>query len=146
MTRSQKLVAAALAASIASASPSPASAQTATAPTTPPGLPNVPVTKIMAIGRVTAKWKPAALRTVMPQEVRETIALYLTGKIDHWFVRRDQPGVVFIFNAASVQEVHDLLEALPLGREAMMEFDLIPLGPLAPLGLLLAPAEPPKPR
>lgn len=144
MTRHRKFTGAVLAASIASAIPQAASAQTAVTPATPPGLPQVPVTKVMAIGRVTAKWTPTALHTVMPQEVRETVALYLKGKIDQWFVRRDQPGVVFIFNAATVQEVHDQLEALPLGREGMMEFDLIPLGPLAPLGLLLTAPEPPK--
>ncbi|TPG16451.1 hypothetical protein EAH87_14580 [Sphingomonas koreensis] len=137
MTRSTRLAGAALAASIAAATPLPARAQSATGPVSPPGLPSVPVTKVMAIGHVTAKWTPETLRTVMPREVRETVALYLQGKLDQWFVRKDQPGVVFIFNSSDPKEVHDMLEALSLGREGMMDFDLIPLGPLAPLGLLL---------
>lgn len=103
----------------------------------PPGLPNVPVIKVIAIGRLTDKWTPEAIRKIMPREVRETVELYLHGKLDQWFVRKDQPGVVFVFSVTRVGEVHDMLEALPLGREKMMDFDLIPLGPLAPLGLLL---------
>ena len=138
MSRSRRLAGTAIAAaSLASAAP--VSAQTSTTAAAPPGLPVVPVTKVIAIGRVTAKWKPEAIRTVMPREVRETVALYLQGRLDQWFVRKDQPGVVFVFNATDEKEVHDLLESLPLGREQMMEFDLIPLGPLAPLGLLLEP-------
>lgn len=113
-----------------------ASAQTANGTVMPPGLPAVPVTKVIAIGRVTDKWTPEAIRTVMPREIRETVALYLQGRVDQWFVRKDKPGVVFVFNAADPREVHDLLEALPLGREKMMTFELFPVGPLAPLGLL----------
>ncbi|MBV9034862.1 MAG: hypothetical protein JO182_10255 [Acidobacteriaceae bacterium] len=74
---------------------------------------------------------------VMPQEVRDTVRLYLAGKLDQWFVRRDQNGVVFLLNVSSVDEARALLEKLPLGQEKLMEFDFIPLGPLTPLGLLL---------
>ncbi len=74
---------------------------------------------------------------VMQREVRDTVRLYLSGKLDQWFVRRDQNGVVFLLNVATVAEAKALLDKLPLGEEKMMEFDLIPLGPLTPLGLLL---------
>jgi muconolactone delta-isomerase len=137
MSGTRDFVGAVIAASLAAASP--ASAQTATPAGPPPGLPVVPITKVIAIGRVTDKWTPEAIRTVMPREVRETVALYLQGRLDQWFVRKDQPGVVFVFNSSDPREVHNLLEALPLGREKMMTFELIPLGPLAPLGLLLPP-------
>ncbi len=63
----------------------------------------------------------------MKQEVRDTVRLYLAGKIDQWFVRRDQNGVVFLLNVGSVAEAHELLEKLPLGQAKLMEFDLIPL-------------------
>ncbi len=74
---------------------------------------------------------------VMQQEVRDTVRLYLAGKLDQWFVRRDQNGVVFLLNVSTVAEARTLLEKLPLGEAKLMEFDLIPLGPLTPLGLLL---------
>ena len=127
---------AAIVAAAAMSSAAPLGAQESGGITSPPGLPVVPVTKVIAIGRVTDRWTPEAIRTVMPREVRETVALYLQGRIDQWFMRKDEPGVVFVFNAADVGAVHDLLEGLPLGREHMMTFDLIPVGPLAPLALL----------
>ncbi len=74
---------------------------------------------------------------IMRQEVRDTVKLYLAGKLDQWFVRRDQNGVVFLLNVSSVDEARTLLEGLPLGQAKLMEFDLIPLGPLSPLGILL---------
>jgi hypothetical protein len=40
-------------------------------------------------------------------------------------------------NVTDPAEAHRLLEALPLGQAEMMTFDLIPMGPLWPLGLLL---------
>jgi hypothetical protein len=105
----------------------------------PPATATVPTTKILAIGRLTPKWTPAARGTVMPAEVRATVALYLGGKIDQWYVRQDQPGVVFILNTTDPKEAREMLEKLPLGQAGLMEFDLIPLGPLSPLRLLISP-------
>jgi hypothetical protein len=96
----------------------------------------VPTTKILAIGHIIPGSKDR--QTIMPTEVRETVKLYLTGKIDSWYVRKDQPGVVFLMNVATVKEAHDLLEGLPLGKAGIMEFELIPIGPLSPLQYLLA--------
>jgi hypothetical protein len=73
----------------------------------------------------------------MPSEVRDTVKLYLGGKIDQWYVRQDKSGVVFLMNVTTVEEARALLEKLPLGQAKMMEFDLIPLGPLSPLTVLL---------
>ena len=78
-----------------------------------------------------------------PAEVRETVKLYLAGKIDQWYVRQDGAGVVFLLNTDSVTEAKAELEALPLGQAKMMSFELIPLGPLNPLRLLLKPTDPP---
>ena len=42
--------------------------------------------------------------------------------------------MVFLMNVSSVEEAHALLEKLPLGQAKLMEFGLIPLGPLSPVG------------
>ena len=112
---------------------------TSQAQTAPPGMPTVPTTRILAIGHVTPKFTPAVLKTVMPQEIRETVKLYLQGKIADWYTRKDRPGVVFLFNTSDPKAAQALLDALPLGQQGLMDFDLIPLGPLAPMGLLLSP-------
>ncbi len=97
----------------------------------------VPTTKVIAIGSVTATGDTPNRASIMPQEVSETVKLYLAGKIDQWYVRKDQRGVVFLMNVTTTEEAHSLLEKLPLGVAGMMKFDLIPVGPLSPLNYLL---------
>ncbi|MBZ9605875.1 hypothetical protein [Phyllobacterium chamaecytisi] len=98
----------------------------------------VPTTKILAIGSVTDKGTPEAIASIRPHEVRATVRNHLTGRIEQWFSQTGGHAVVFILNAASIAEAHELLEKLPLGVAGMMEFELIALGPLAPLALLIA--------
>jgi hypothetical protein len=76
----------------------------------------------------------------MPSEAYDTMRLMLAGKIDQWFAKNDGSGAVFLMNVTDPAEAHALLEKLPLGQADMMTFQLIPVGPLWPLGLL----EPPK--
>jgi hypothetical protein len=105
-----------------------------------PGLQSVPTTKILAIGRLTPKSTPNDVAAILPQEVQDTLKLYLIGLIDQWYVMKDQTGVVFILNITTVEEARRTLEQLPLGKAGNMEFTLIPLGPLAPLQALLHPS------
>ncbi len=112
----------------------PAIAIAQTAPITTP----VPTTKVLAIGHIVAAAPdPQAMRAIMPNEVRDTVNLYLAGKLDQWFVRQDTNGVVFLLNATSVADATEMLSKLPLVKAKRMEFDLIPLGPLSPLRYLL---------
>jgi hypothetical protein len=76
---------------------------------------------------------PAAVRAILPTEVRETVKLYLDGKIDQWYSLQGRPGVAFILNVTDQAAAHEMLERLPLGRAHLMNFDLIPLAPLNPL-------------
>jgi muconolactone delta-isomerase len=111
----------------------------AAAQTPPPAMAPVPTTKILAIGMLTTTPDPARMKQIMPSEVRDTVELYLDGKIDQWWVRKDQKGVVFLMNVATEEEAHALLEKLPLGEQKLMRFDLMPLGPLSPLRFLVGP-------
>jgi hypothetical protein len=98
---------------------------------------STPTTKMLAIGKWTEKGKNKADRLpVMIKEVPATVKLYLTGKIESWYIKPDISGVVFIMNVTDPAEAHDLLEKLPLGQAGMMEFDFIPLGPITPLRFL----------
>ena len=97
-------------------------------------------TKVLAIGTWTAKATPATIPPVMPSEAYDTMRLMLAGKIDQWFAKIDGSGAIFLMNVTDPTEAHALLEKLPLGQADMMTFQLIPVGPLWPLGLL----EPPK--
>jgi hypothetical protein len=94
-------------------------------------------TKVLAIGTWTAKVTPESRPPIMPSEARDTMRLMLAGKIDQWFAKIDGSGAVFLMNVTDPKEAHELLEALPLGQAQMMTFELIPVGPLWPLGLML---------
>jgi hypothetical protein len=109
---------------------------------TPPGAAEMAAaktitTKVLAIGTWTAKATPETFPPVMPSEARDTMRLLLAGKIDQWYAKNDGSGAVFLMNVTDPAEAHKLLENLPLGRADMMTFQLIPVGPLWPLGLLL---------
>ena len=93
-------------------------------------------TKILAIGTINPGLEQSQVRAVLPQEVRETVDLYLEGKIEQWYSLEGKPGVVFIINATDPVVAHDMLEKLPLGKAHMMSFELIPIGPLNPLRFL----------
>jgi hypothetical protein len=94
-------------------------------------------TRVLAIGTWTAKATPETIPAIMPSEARDTMRLLLAGKIDQWFAKNDGSGAVFLMNVTDPAEAHALLEKLPLGQADMMTFQLIPIGPLWPLGLLL---------
>jgi hypothetical protein len=95
--------------------------------------PAVPTTRILAIGTINPGTDPAAVRAILPTEVRETVKLYLDGKIDQWFSLQGRSGVVFILNVTDTAAARDMLEKLPLGQAHLMSFELMPLGPLNPL-------------
>lgn len=97
----------------------------------------VPTTKILAISHPMGAPMTAEQRaTIMPHEVRDTVAAYLSGKIDQWYVQNNGRGVVFIVNATTPEEAKSILEKFPLGQAGLMGFDYIPLGPLSPLRFL----------
>jgi hypothetical protein len=97
------------------------------------GAPPVPTTRILAIGTVNPGVDLAAVRAILPVEVRETVKLYLDGKIDQRFSLQGRNGVAFILNVTDTAAAHDMLEKLPLGQAHLMSFELIPLAPLNPL-------------
>jgi Muconolactone delta-isomerase len=126
------LVRAAFAAALVAAAPG-AMAQPASPPT--------PTTRILAIGTIQPGADLQQVRRILPGEMQATAELYLQGKIDQWYSLQGRPGVVFILNVTDPAMAKDMLEALPLGREHLMSFELVPLGPLTPLRQLL-PAHP----
>ncbi|HTY68701.1 MAG TPA: DUF1127 domain-containing protein [Alphaproteobacteria bacterium] len=101
-----------------------------------PANPPTPTTRILAIGTVDAGADPATVRSILPAEIRETVKLYLDGKIDQWFSLQGRRGVAFILNVTDAAAAHDMLEKLPLGQAHLMSFELVPLAPLNPLRLL----------
>lgn len=86
--------------------------------------------------------KPGVTReqvmAVMPDEIRQTVQLYLNGKVREWYSRSDGRGVVFLLDARDTTEAHAIMEGLPLSKLDIMDHEYIAVGPLLPLRLLLA--------
>ena len=107
--------------------------------------PAAPTTAILTTLTVKSDIDRAQLAKVMPAEVRDTVKLYLDGKIQQWYARSDGKGVVFILNCSTVAEAKALTDTLPLSKNKLADFEYMPLGPLTPLRYLLAePATPPR--
>ena len=100
-----------------------------------------PVTGVLTMLTVKPDAQRPDIAKTMPNEVRETMKLYLDGKIAQWFARADGRGVVFILNCTTVAEAKAITDTLPLSKANLAAFEYIPLTPLTPLRMLIA--EPP---
>jgi hypothetical protein len=92
--------------------------------------------KVLAIGTASAALTPDQLQKHMPNEVPHTLQLYLEGKIEQfWF--REKVGPIFLLNVESVEQAKATLDSLTLVANKLMTYELMPVGPLMPLGLLI---------
>ena len=82
--------------------------------------------KVLCISKWAKAPSPEERDAILPKEVPATLKLYLDGVIEQMWFKLDAPGVVFLVNAES------------MGQAGLMDFDFIPVGPLAPLGMLIA--------
>jgi hypothetical protein len=92
--------------------------------------------KVMAIGTL-KPLSPEQRQRYLSKEVPATLQLYLDGKMEQFGLRDKEAGVIFLMNVGSVDEADRLLKALPLGQANLLTFDLMPIGPLLPLGMLM---------
>ena len=77
------------------------------------------------------------IMAVMPDEIRQTVQLYLNGKVREWYSRSDGRGTVFLLDARDDAEAHAIMDGLPLARQDLVDHEYIAVGPLMPLRLLM---------
>ena len=97
-----------------------------------------PTTGVIVILTVKAGVAREQVMAVMPAEIRQTVQLYLNGKIREWFSRADGRGAVFLLDTRDVSEAEAIMEGLPLAKQHLMDHEYIAIGPLLPLRLLMA--------
>ena len=97
-----------------------------------------PITEILVILTVKPGIAREQVMSVMPAEVQHTLRLYLSGKIRQWYSRGDGRGAIFLLDTKDVGEASAIMDDLPLAREDLIDHEYIPVGPLFPLGLLIA--------
>jgi hypothetical protein len=95
-------------------------------------------TGVMAILTVKPGITRERVMSVLPAEIRQTVQLYLNGKIRQWYSRGDGRGAIFLLDTGDVAEASAIMDALPLAKEELMDHEYIAVGPLLPLGLLTA--------
>jgi hypothetical protein len=95
-------------------------------------------TGVMVILTAKAGVTREQVMALMPAEIRETVQLYLNGKIREWYSRGDGRGAVFLLDTKDVAEAHTIMNGLPLAKENLLDHDYIAVGPLFPLRLLMA--------
>ena len=93
--------------------------------------------KVLAVATIVKPISDEQKMQIMPSEVPATLKLYLDGKIEQFWFRQDAPGVIFLMNAESIDEARKAVEALPLTAGGYAQYELMHVGPLAPLGLLI---------
>jgi hypothetical protein len=106
------------------------------------GVPSVAIpqtTEVIVIQTPKQGVTPQQIMAVIPSEIRETVKLYLDGKIRQWYSRGDGKGVIFLVDAKTEGEARALMETLPLAKEQLMDHEYIPVGPLMPLRALMGP-------
>ncbi|HLZ02455.1 MAG TPA: hypothetical protein VKR55_09930 [Bradyrhizobium sp.] len=122
---------------LVAALPVAAVAQSQSAPT--PGAAPPKTTEVMVILTVKPGVTRQQIMAMMPSEIRETVKLYLEGKIQQWFSRADGKGTVFLIDAKTQDAARAVMETLPLSKEQLVDHEYIPVGPLMPLLGLLGP-------
>jgi hypothetical protein len=88
--------------------------------------------KVLCISKWAKAPSPEERDAILPKEVPATLKLYLDGVIEQMWFELDAPGVVFLVNAESVDAAKTHVHGLPMGQAGLMDFDFIPVGPLAP--------------
>ena len=92
--------------------------------------------KIIAIASPTSALNPETLKPHMADEVPATLKLYLGGQVEQfWF--REKRGPVFLMSVDSLEAARQALATLPLVAHDLMTYELMPVGPLLPLGRLI---------
>jgi hypothetical protein len=107
-----------------------------------PGAPGVAlpkITEVMVIVTPRQAVTRQQIMAVMPSEIRETVKLYLDGKIRQWYSRGDGRGVVLLIDTKTQDEARAVMETLPLSKAQLVDDEYIPVGPLMPLLGLLGP-------
>jgi hypothetical protein len=94
--------------------------------------------KVFAIGSLTKPLPDEEREALLQKEVPHTLSMYLEGPIEQFWFRQDRPGPIFLMEVNSIEEAKTAVNAMPIVVAGVASYDFIPVGPLAPLGRLIA--------
>ncbi len=83
--------------------------------------------KILAIEREVPGVEESEYTPFLKQEAAMVWELYQAGVIRELYFRQDQTSAVLMLECEDVNDARDALNSLPLMREGLITFDIIPL-------------------
>jgi hypothetical protein len=94
--------------------------------------------KILAIEREVPGVTADQFQPHLEAEAEMVWDLYQVGTLREFYFRRDQTTAVLVLEHASVEDAQQVLDTLPLVREGLIAFDVIPLRPYPGFARLFA--------
>jgi muconolactone delta-isomerase len=85
--------------------------------------------KILAIEREEPGVTEEAFKPHLRAEAARAWELYQAGVLRELYFREDQPGAVLVLECADAEEANEMLNTLPLVKQRLIAFDIIPLAP-----------------
>jgi hypothetical protein len=98
--------------------------------------------KLIALEREVPGSTPEEFQVHLEAEASRVWELYQAGMFRELYFRQDRTEAVLVLECADVEEANQVLSTLPLVKEGLITFDLIPLRPYPGFSRLFAdPAE-----
>ena len=94
--------------------------------------------KILAIEREVPGVTDEEFRPHLKEEAVRVWELYQAGVFRELYFRQDQPSAVLVLECADAKEASEILNTLPLVKEELIAFDIIPLTPYPGFSRLFA--------
>ncbi len=85
--------------------------------------------KILAIEKEELGIAEEAFKPHLEAEAARVWELYQAGVFRELYFRQDKPSAVLVLECANVEEAHEVLGTLPLVKQGLIAFDVIPLVP-----------------
>ncbi|HYZ15897.1 MAG TPA: hypothetical protein VE591_05830 [Candidatus Acidoferrum sp.] len=93
--------------------------------------------KVLAIDRLRPGVTLETLQPLLPQEAAHAWRLWKDGVLRENYARLDETGVVIVFEVDDAAAARALLDAFPMTRAGLIEWDVVPLGAPLPLEALM---------
>ena len=94
--------------------------------------------KILAIEKEVPGLTAEDFKPHLKAEAARVWELYQAGVLRELYFRQDRHEAVLILECADVDEANEVLNTLPLVKEGLITFDIIPLGPYPGFSRLFA--------
>lgn len=85
--------------------------------------------RILALEKEVPGVTAGAFKPYLKEEASRVWELYQTGVFRELYFRQDEPSAVLILECEGAEKAKEVLNTLPLVREGLITFDIIPLVP-----------------